>query len=71
MQNKKKPRGSSFPIGHKTNRIYNEPLECSARVRLTRGDYEKLVKHCDRHDLKVSAVLRELVEEFLETVPDQ
>ena len=51
--------------------IGDEPLLVLIKFRTTIEQKEALKNYCDRHDLKVSAVLRELVEKFLETVPDQ
>jgi hypothetical protein len=59
-----------FDIGNDAAMIGDEPLTKPLFSRLTASDYEKLKNYCDRHDLKVSALLRELVEDFLKTVPD-
>jgi hypothetical protein len=67
---KKKPRGKQFTDGHKVRQIYDEPLSSAIKFRLLDHDYEKLKAYCDRHNIKVSALLRELVEDFLRTVPD-
>jgi hypothetical protein len=59
-----------FQVGNTAAMVGNEPLSAAMRTRITASDYEKLKQYCDRHDLKVSALLRELVEDFLKTVPD-
>jgi hypothetical protein len=63
-------RSKSTMIGNKNAMIGDEPLSRDIKSSLTESDYEKLKNYCDRHNLKVSALLRELVEEFLKTVPD-
>ncbi len=59
-----------FERGNKSAMIGDEPLTCAIKSSITKSDYEKLKAHCDRHNLKISALLRDLVEDFLGTVPD-
>jgi hypothetical protein len=60
----------SFQDGNTAAMIGLEPLASIVKTRLTESDYEKLKQYCDRNNLKISALLRELVEDFLKTVPD-
>jgi hypothetical protein len=64
-------RRRTTKVGNKNAMIGDEPLTCAIRSRLIESDYEKLKQYCDRNNLKISALLRELVENFLKTVPDQ
>ena len=59
-----------FEIGNDAAMIGDEPLTKTLPFRVTASDYEKLKIYCDRHDLKMSALLRDLVEDFLRSVPD-
>jgi hypothetical protein len=69
MQKKKmKARGRSFVAGHRMSRIGDEPLKKLLTFKLSEAQHEKLKAYCDRHNIKVSALLRELVEDFLRSV---
>ncbi len=59
-----------FEQGNKSAMIGDEPLNRAIKSSITESDYEKLKIYCDRHDLKMSALLRELVEGFLRSVGD-
>jgi len=60
-----------FDIGNDAAMIGDEPLTKPLFSRVTASDYEKLKAYCDRHTIKVSALLRELVEDFLRSVEGQ
>jgi hypothetical protein len=71
MQKKKmKARGRSFAAGHKLSQFGDEPLKKLLTFKLSEAQYNDLKQYCDRNNLKISALLRELVEDFLKTVPD-
>ena len=59
-----------FQDGNTAAMIGLEPLAIVVKTRLTESDYEKLKAYCDRHEIKMSAQLRKLVEDFLRSVPD-